>query len=57
MKTSLIASTVSTQENENFEVELEEFEGAVHIPMNEVETRLAEINQQDESLLNCVTQI
>ena len=40
---------------ENFEVELEEFEGAVHIPMNEVETRLAEINQQDEIIVLCKT--
>ena len=48
-------STFILDVRENFEVELEEFEGAVHIPMNEVETRLAEINQQDEIIVLCKT--
>ena len=48
-------STFILDVRENFEVELEAFEGAVHIPMNEVETRLAEINQQDEIIVLCKT--
>ncbi|MBF88814.1 MAG: molybdenum cofactor biosynthesis protein MoeB [Candidatus Marinimicrobia bacterium] len=48
-------STFILDVRENFEVQLEEFEGAVHIPMNQVESRLDEIKQQDEIIVLCKT--